>query len=110
MELLEGQAERITQKAIKMALEGDMTALKLCLERLLPPRRDRPVSLDLPPVKTAADVRLGYDRLTQALSEGAISPAEGKLVSDVLEKHGEAIERSDMAIRLEEIERYVFPK
>ena len=31
-----------------VALDGDMGALRLCLERLLPPRRDRLVTFDLP--------------------------------------------------------------
>ena len=32
--LLDGQAEVLTQKAVDMALEGDMQALRLCLERI----------------------------------------------------------------------------
>ena len=54
--LLEGEAERLSRKAVEMALEGDVAAMRLVLERLIPPRRDRPVSLNLPPIDTAADV------------------------------------------------------
>lgn len=35
--LLDGEAEALTRKAIERALEGDTTALCLCLDRLLPP-------------------------------------------------------------------------
>ncbi len=42
--LLDGEAEALSRKAIEMALAGDGVALRLCLERLLPARRDRPVS------------------------------------------------------------------
>jgi hypothetical protein len=42
--LLDGEAEALTRKAIERALEGDTTALRLCLDRLLPPRKGRPVS------------------------------------------------------------------
>jgi hypothetical protein len=38
---LDGEAEALTRKAIERALEGDTTALRLCLDRLLPPRKDR---------------------------------------------------------------------
>src|SRR5215831_3861814 len=48
--LLEGQAEALTQKAVEMALSGDTVALKLCLERIYPPRKDRPVTFALPPI------------------------------------------------------------
>jgi hypothetical protein len=46
--LLEGEAKALTRKAIELGLAGDTTALRLCLERLVPPRKDRPISLDLP--------------------------------------------------------------
>jgi hypothetical protein len=35
--LLEGELDVLTRKAIEMALEGDTTALRLCLERIIPP-------------------------------------------------------------------------
>ncbi|WP_010336978.1 hypothetical protein [Sphingobium yanoikuyae] len=54
-EMLEGQHEKLTQSAIDKALEGDMVALRLCLDRIAPPRKDAPVSIDLPPVRSAAD-------------------------------------------------------
>ena len=40
--LLDGQATALTQKAIDVALTGDMPALRLCLDRILPPRKDSP--------------------------------------------------------------------
>jgi len=44
--LLDGEAEAISRKLIEKALEGDTTALRLCLERILPPRRDRPIQFE----------------------------------------------------------------
>ena len=35
--LLEGESEALTRKAVELALEGDPTALRLCIERILPP-------------------------------------------------------------------------
>ena len=49
--LLDGEAEAITRKAIQMALDGDGLALRLCLERLAPPRRDTPVDFELPSIQ-----------------------------------------------------------
>ena len=46
--LLEGEAEKLTRKAVELALAGDTTALRLCLERLVPPAKSRRVSIDLP--------------------------------------------------------------
>jgi hypothetical protein len=53
--LLDGEAEAIVRKAVEKAKEGDTTALRMCLERIVPPRKDRPVGFTFPPIKTAAD-------------------------------------------------------
>lgn len=50
-ELLDGESEALTRRAVDLALGGDVAALRLCLERLIPPRRDSPVNLGLPPLR-----------------------------------------------------------
>ena len=67
-ELMDGQSEAITQKAVDMALAGDTTALRLCLERLAPPRKDGPVEFDLPPMTNAAEAADAASAVLQALS------------------------------------------
>ncbi len=52
--LLEGEAEAITRKVIDMALTGDTVALRLCLDRLAPARKDRPVLFQLPKIARSA--------------------------------------------------------
>ena len=54
--LLDGEADALTRKAIELARAGDMQALKLCMDRIVPPRRDRPVSFMLPKIEGPADV------------------------------------------------------
>ena len=51
--LLDGEAEALARKAVELALAGDTLALRLCLDRILPPRRDRPIAFRLPPVGSA---------------------------------------------------------
>ena len=55
--LLDGEAEALTRRAIELALEGDLIALRLCLERICPPRKDRPVTFGLSKLETAADAK-----------------------------------------------------
>lgn len=54
--LLEGEAETITRTCIEAAKAGDMTAIRLVLERMLPPAKERPLKLVLPEVKDAQGV------------------------------------------------------
>src|SRR5258706_6899922 len=53
--LLDNEAEALTRKVIELALAGNMAAIRLCFERLLPPRRDRGDAFDLPKIESAAD-------------------------------------------------------
>ncbi|MGI9073542.1 MAG: hypothetical protein ACR2JB_20040, partial [Bryobacteraceae bacterium] len=50
--LLDGECETLTRKAIELAKTGDMAALRLCLERILPPARDRGIRISLPVIKS----------------------------------------------------------
>src|SRR4029077_13663458 len=53
--LLDGEAENLTRKAIELAKAGDGPSLRLCLDRLVPARKDRPVAFDMPRLETAGD-------------------------------------------------------
>jgi hypothetical protein len=72
--LLEGQHAALTQVAIEKALEGDAVALRLCLDRIAPARRDAPISLDLPPVRTAADTLEASAAVLAAVADGSVTP------------------------------------
>jgi Family of unknown function (DUF5681) len=75
--LLEGEAEALTRKAVELALEGDAAALRLCLDRIIPPRHGRPVRLhDVPTVRGAADLGDTMAAITTAAAGGAITPGE----------------------------------
>ncbi len=73
----------MTRKAVNLALEGDTTALRLCLERLCPPRKDRPVSFDLPPMKAPADAVAAMSALLAAVAQGEPSiPCDGRALHE----------------------------
>ena len=54
-DLLDGDSEAIARKAIELAKQADIAAIRVCLERLVPPRRSEPIVFELPPLATAAD-------------------------------------------------------
>ena len=102
--LLDGQAEKITQKAIDKALEGDGMALRLCLERLLPVRKDRPISLELKKLEKVEDASKALGTITKAVAQGEITPLEGQSMANIIEAHRRAIETMDLERRLTELE------
>jgi len=54
-QLFDGEAEVRSRKAIEMAKGGDLGAMRICLDRIIAPRKDRPVKFQLTTIETAAD-------------------------------------------------------
>jgi hypothetical protein len=102
--LLDGQAEALTAKAIELALEGDATALRLCLERLCPPRKSRPVQIELPEATDAAGVAGAQAAVVQAVAAGELTPDEGTTLGGLLEARRKALETTELEARIAAIE------
>jgi hypothetical protein len=103
--LLDGQATALTQKVIDLALTGDMAALRLCLDRILPPRKDRPVTFTLPPINSAQDAAATVSAVLAAVATGEITPADAGEISRLIEAYVKAFETAELAERLERLER-----
>ena len=75
--LLDAHAKKIVERLIELAQEGDLTALRLCLDRIIPPLRERPLQFELPPLATPADAVAAIAAITGGLGDGSLSAAEG---------------------------------
>src|SRR4051812_17528519 len=94
--LLDGEAETLTRKAVEMALAGDTVAMRLCLERILPPRRDRHVPFALPKLETAADAVKATAAIVDAVAAGELTPSEAAELSKLVESFSKAVELHDV--------------
>jgi hypothetical protein len=103
--LLDGEAAALTRKAIEKAKEGDTVALRLCLERILPPRKDRPVQIELPKLTSAADATNALALVAAKVAEGEVTPDEGAAVNAIIGGYLKAVEITDIERRLAELER-----
>ena len=102
--LLDGEAEALTRKAVELALAGDVTALRLCLDRIVPARRDRYVTFDLPPLTTAADAVTAAAAVTTAVASGDLTPSEAAEIAKVVDMFTRALETHDHAERIAKLE------
>jgi len=75
-ELMDGEGEAITRKAIEAAKAGNPVALRLCLERLMPARKDRLIAFTLPPIETTGDLTRATGALLAAVADGELTPSE----------------------------------
>lgn len=102
--ILEGDASDIVRKATELAKAGDPVALRLCLDRLLPVRRDRPVLFELPPIETTSDLPKATNALLQAVASGQLTPSEASDLGKAVDAHVRAIEAADLSERLARLE------
>ena len=103
--LLAGEAETLTRKAVEQALAGDAAALRLCLERLMAPLRERPMRLALPPLKGARDIAPLVEAIGSAIAAGGLTASEAGDLGGLVEALVRALETSDLERRLRALER-----
>ena len=94
----------MTQKAIDLALTGDIPALRLCLDRILPPRKDRPVTFTLPEIKSAQDAAAVVSAVLTAVASGEITPTDAAEVGKLIDSYVKAYETAELTERLERLE------
>jgi hypothetical protein len=104
LSLLDGQAEALTQRAVQMALAGDSTAMRLCLERLAPPRKDAPVTFALPTMSTTSDAAQAAGAVLGAVSEGDLTPSEGAQVMGLIDSFRRTLEITELEARVAALE------
>src|SRR5437588_9695429 len=103
-QLLDGEAEAITRKVIELAKQGDLTALRLCLERVVPPRRERPVNFTLPEINSVDHATKAMAAITTAVANGDLTPTEAVELSRVIEGYVKTIEATEIERRLRLLE------
>jgi hypothetical protein len=103
--LLDGEAEELTRKAIELAKCGDMGALRLCMDRLLPARRDRAVNFALPKLETPADAVKANAALVEAVAEGELTPSEAAELAKLVEGFTRTVDLHDIQARLDKLEQ-----
>lgn len=81
--LFDGEAETLTRKIIELAKNGDMQALKVCVDRLCPPMKAQaaPVQVEIPKTDNISDIANAF---IKAAADGRLPPdVAAQLVSAV---------------------------
>ena len=103
--LIDGEADAITRKCIELAKAGDGPALRLCMERLVPPRKERVVCFEMPPLEKAADCIPVLASIVRGVAEGELTPGEAAALSKILDSYTRAVELADLAERIAKLEQ-----
>ncbi len=102
--LLAGETEALTRKAVELALEGDTTALKLCLDRLAPPLEPcaAPLQMEGPLPETLTEAARAF---VSAAAQGQIPPDLAAHMISALASVAKVEEMEQLKDRMEALER-----
>jgi len=103
-DLLDKYAQHVVGKCIDLALKGDRSALRICMDRISPARRDACFRMSLPPVRTAQDLDQAAEKLTQGIRRGKIAPAEGEKMMNIFEMRSRIIQTAQWESRIDKLE------
>jgi len=104
-QLLDGEAEGLIRKIIQKAKHGDVTALRICIDRILPPRRERPVHFTMPELRSVGDATRAISALMSAVAKGELGASEAAELSKLIETYVRAVEATELEQRLLHLEK-----
>jgi len=103
--MFDRDATLIIDELIKRAKEGDLAAIRMCVDCIFPRPQGRPVAFDLPPMGTAADAVTAMGGIMQAIGDGEVSAQEGAELAKVVSGFSQTVATADMDQRLRQIEQ-----
>lgn len=105
--LLEPYAEELIAKLVDLARGGDVNALRLCIDRLIPKATQEPITLDFDTSNiNNLEYLMEFGRaVLAATANGELSPTDAKQLAILADTHRRLIENGEMRRMLEEIER-----
>src|SRR6516162_1081266 len=71
-------------KAIEMAKDGDIAAIRVCMDRLASIRRKDPVAFELPPVDKARDTVAAVAAVVSAVAAGDVTTSEAAEMAKII--------------------------
>ena len=104
LNLMQGGAEEITTVVIDQAKTGNLAAARLILERIVPPVKERPVSISLPDISTTGGISHAQAAILQAVADGELLPGEAATLTGIVENRRKAIETEELEKRIAALE------
>lgn len=103
--LMDGQLEEVTQVLIDKAMSGDMVAVKLVFDKLVPQAKDAPLNEPLPlPELTAEGLPRAVEVIIQSVAVGDLPPGQGQALITMLDGLRKSIELSELEKRIAALE------
>lgn len=106
--LLEPYAEGLINKTVELAMEGDVNALRLCIERLIPKATGQQIQIDLQglDIERSKTLPIIGKKIIDATAKGALSVQDGNQLMQLINVQKEFLAQEELVKRLDEIESH----
>ena len=107
--LLEPHAEKLVDKTVELAFDGDVNALRLCLERLIPKATNQKIEFEIKDfdIEKLDNLSAVGKQIITATTSGIISPDEARQMMGILDAQRKLVEHIDMGKKLDELSEYL---
>ncbi len=102
--MMADDGEGVVNVVLEAAKGGDMQAARIILDRICPPRKERPISCKLPKLEDTSDLVAGISTLIGAVANGELTPGEGQALASLIEAQRRTLETEDIEQRLMALE------
>src|SRR5262249_9592552 len=104
-ELLSARVESIAGKLIELAEGGDMRAIRVCMDRLVPAIKHQPIAVELPPIEKPADSVEAVASIAAAVAAGDLTATEAAQLAKVVDVYVGALASRGFEERLSKLEK-----
>jgi hypothetical protein len=96
-------AHEIIRAAIEKAKEGDIAAVRLCLDRIAPRPKDTVVDFELPKLHNSESALSAVADIAAAVGRGALTPAQADDLTRVVDRFVRAYESLELEQRVKRL-------
>ena len=105
--ILEAKAPELIDKAISMALDGDVKMMQMCLDRVLPALRQVDTPISVPKLKSADTLLDKAQGAINSIFAGEITVQDGLNIAQACANIGRVAETSEQEAQLAELEEAI---
>ena len=98
-------SENIAKRAAQLAEEGNVAAIRICMNRLSPVGQHNPVAFELPPIHSPQDCLRATSAILTGIASGDIAPSAAMQIARLIDVHLRAISTNDLEARMTKLEK-----
>lgn len=102
---MQNELDSICQKLIELAIGGNIQAIKLVLDRILPPKASRSVEIAIPKIENTNDALQAISNVIHAVGQGELTPSEGEAITKIIQSFTQALQSHEFDQRLSILEQ-----